>query len=254
MSDLSRYIAPPPSHARHSPQAAVQPGSGRSVDQSSWSGTVLGRDDMGLRPRDEAGDVVAEAVQNLRGVRRSGGHAYRRRLGWIAQVGGVLVATSDQPLAPRPDGRYAPTGPWAGPVVRWYALKGPPSTRRGDVPHDQTFGEGQVASGSTGSLKDGPMGSLGDADYLPMALRKGLLARVGKATLADAEAIQFTRPDGSTYHSVSALVLNDREGIVIRASRQQNAATWQAEQLSYTFISSGPALEGGSGGHRPQLV
>lgn len=254
MSDLSRYTAPAPAQASAAPRATPQPGAGRSVDQTSWAGKVLRREDMGLSPRPEAGDVIAEAFTNLRGVRRRGGHASRRRLGWIAQVGGVLVATSDQPLAPRPDGAYAPTGPWAPPAVRWYALKGPPSTRRGDVPHDQTFGASPTTGGSGGSMQAGPLGSLADADYLPLALRKGLMARVGGATVADAEAVQHTRSDGSVYHSIAALVLNDGEGIVIRASRQHGAPTWQAEQLSYTFISSGPALEGGPGGYRPQLV
>lgn len=253
MSDLNRYIAPAPSQVSQASRSTGQPGAGRSVDQSLWEGKVLRRDDMALSPRSEAGEVIAEAFNNLRGVRRSGGYAYRRRLGWIAQVGGVLVATSDQPLAPRPDGAYAPTGPWAPPIVRWHALKGPPTTRKGDVPHDQTFGGDQV-TGNAGPSKGGPLGSLGDADYLPLPLRKGLLARVGKATVADAEAVRYTRPDGSFYHTISALVLNDREGIVIRASRQQGAAVWQAEQLSYTFINSGPALEGDSGGHRTQLV
>ncbi|OLT16319.1 hypothetical protein BJF80_06985 [Serinicoccus sp. CUA-874] len=82
-----------------------------------------------------------------------------------------------------------------------------------------------------------------DVAFLPVPLRTSLVSRLSEAWLADVQALRYTRGDGSVYHSVSALVMCESSGIALLASRQHGAATWQAEQLSYSFVSLRTALD-----------
>ncbi|WP_109471705.1 hypothetical protein [Ornithinimicrobium cavernae] len=250
MADLARYAGGSGEVARARREGGAPVG--RSVDEGDWSGTVLGRDSLGLTPRADGGEPFSESVRTLRGVRRRDTSYSRSRLGWIAQVGGVLVAVSDQPLVPRSDGRFQAADGWGAVELTWHAVTRPPDRRTGDVAQDTV-----LAHQETPAPRDtapGGLGELSDLAYLPGPLRQSVLARLEGADLADVHAVRWTRPDGSSYHTVSGLVLRGTEGIALRATRQAGAPTWQAEQLSYSFVQQRPAVTGGADGSRPKLV
>lgn len=244
MSGIERYEERAAVGRPSSPRLSA--GSGRSVDDCTWGGTVLEAADIGLRPRPEGGDTITSSARQMSGVRKAGDWYYRRRYGWIAQVGGVLVGVSDQPLRPQPDGRFKPSGSWSRPREEWHALTAPPRVRRGEVPVDAPT-SGTAAPPSAPPAVGGKrvLGEISELSFLPEPLRRSAMARASDAHMLDAHAVRYSRDDGVGHFTVSVLILGPREGLVILASRQDGARTWQAEQTTYQLLTERHAIGDG---------
>jgi hypothetical protein len=188
--------------------------------------------------------VITSAVENTATVRRRGEVFYRRRTGWVAQHARVVTFHQDQPLRPRADGKFAPAGAWGAPQLQVHEASGRVEVRAGDVPADSIPDAGEPKPDPVEDQpQEGVVTTRADADlaFLPAPVRRSVRARALQPRYFDAEALRFTRGDGSYWHTVSVLRLDDREAIVVRASRQARSRTWQAEQYLYTF-TAGPAL------------
>lgn len=220
---------------------------GQSLDHPDWSGPVLSLDSLGTDLPDLGGEVVGEMLRATDGVVRRGTTYLRRKIGWRAQRGGILLVRLDQALQPRSDGRFSPAGEWQSPTTTVYRVGTSPSRRVGEVPVD--WGRNGDAPGAVPSERAMPV-QFRDAEYqlgyLPATVRRGLGQQVPTPWLMEAQAIRHTRSDGSVYHRVVGLLLGTSQGVVVSASRQSRAPTWQVQQVRYEFVSaSGAQAEGG---------
>lgn len=206
----------------------------RSLDRADWSGQVLSLADLRLDLPDLGGEVVAEMFRVADGVIRRGTTYLRRKIGWRAQRGGIILVQVEQPLRPRSDGKFAPAGPWQDATTTVYRATTDPMRRTGDVAVDENTDRGQGES--VRPQADTPV-SFRDAAanlaYLPETVRAGLTQQVPAPWLMEAEAIRYTRPDGSIYHRVVGLLLGSTRAVVVSASRQAIGPTWQVEQVGY---------------------
>ncbi|MCA0178274.1 MAG: hypothetical protein LCH77_01475 [Actinobacteria bacterium] len=216
---------------------------GQSVDAAAWNGAYLRFEDLGAVLPGQPSPLVAQLARELSGVRRSAdGRHFRRRLGWRAERGRLVVVEMDQPLGRRDDGRFAPIGGWSITDVRVHPARDV-ARRIGDVPEDPpppvSF---PGAPGATGPEGDGLGRDETDVRYLPRDVRSGFVAALPRPTLAVAEAVRFSEGDRVTHHVVNALRLDDGAAVVITATRPAGSRRWRVEQASYRL--AGPAIGG----------
>ena len=147
------------------------------------------------------------------------------------------MVSARQNLSAMSDGRFRPAGEWVNQEVRHFTAAGEPIRRVGAVAADDEPAATPHPAPDEQRAADRPEPPA-DLDYLPLALRTGLANRASDPTVFEAEAVQFTRPDGSTYHSVGVIKINDREAACLLASRQGGSSTWQAEQVSFIFAQT----------------
>lgn len=212
-------------------------GPGRSVDDTVWDGAApLTLADTGVELPDLGGTVIAQMLRQDARPRRAGDTYHRRRFGWRAQRGGIVLVRITQELRPRPDGRFEPAGPWGAPELKVLRAVGDPRRRVGDVPVDLRSYPHQTSTTSTTST-NGPRDRFSDAAqqvaYLPRSVRESLFRAVLDPSEFEAEALEYTRSDGSKYHSITALRYRAPHAVVVAAARQQGAPTWQVEQVTY---------------------
>lgn len=206
------------------------PGEARSVDAGDWSQDVLTFEDLGAPALGDR--PVASMARMLPGARRRGNppEYFRRRVGWWAGPTSIVTAVSEQPLQPRPDGRFRTAGPWSGPRLEELRPLGKPVRRVGDVPHDRTF----TGDGAQGAAAGTPFDdALSHVAYLPEPVRRGIAARVPVPTFFEAEAVRYAPDRGAPWHAVQVLKMDDSRALVVAASRQADAPTWQVEQVVY---------------------
>lgn len=209
--------------------AGPVPGEGRSVDAGDWSEDVLtfealGAPALGDRP-------IASMARLLPGARRRGSppQYFRRRVGWWADPTRIVTATSEQPLQPQPDGRFRTGGPWSGPRLDELRPAGRPVRRVGDVPQDRKFTADDADGRAAGTPFDDALLQIA---YLPEPVRRSIAARVPSPAFFAAEAVRYT-PNRAPWHAVQVLKMDDSHALVVVASRQAGAPTWQVEQVVY---------------------
>ncbi len=239
MSNLIRRGEGTP--ARPSPSARSAPTAGRDVTSGEWSGDILTPEQMGVRwPPSSGPQVASMAVEESAARRRADGSFYKRRQAWAADSGGIVLARSHRDLAPRPDGRLQFAGGWSAPTYRSLAAMQPPSRRVGDVADDARPGTSPAGGGASRES---------DAEhalsFLPSRVREGVQARANPPELFCAEAVRYSRSDGSVYWTVTALKHNASEAIVVLASRQEGSRTWQVEQVIYRFAGPTTSIDRG---------
>lgn len=240
MGEISAYA----SQGSKSPARRPEAGSkGADVSEGSWNGTVISFEDLKARPSPGGGAVVVNAASSDGKVRRSkkSGRHFLRRTGWQAQLQRILVVTSEREVAPSPDGRFRPQGPWAISSIDEYAIEGTAKERTGDVIDDSE--NMQFDSRSTGAAStsaDVPSSEAvyaeahGQLQYLPHAVRKGLTDLVPSPTFFQCQAVRHSSPEGDvSRHSVSALRMSEDTAVAIQASRQHGSRHWQVQQLQY---------------------
>lgn len=221
---------------KHAPQD--EGGPTLSTDGTQWDGVVLDIASTGIAAAPHDGPVIYSALVAQPGVRRGPRQQwYRSRIGWIAQQRGMTVVETRQPLSALPDGRFRPSGKWANFTIQRCAATSAPTRRIGDVAADDSAASAPHAP-PTAPPGGGQPEVPADVDYLPLALRQGLSAVATNPTWFEAQAVEFTRPDGSSYHSVGVIKINDVEAVSLLASRQSGSRTWQAEQVWFTYNRS----------------
>ena len=232
-------------------------GSGASwtpVGGGDWTGTVLELEDHAVDIPDLGGPVIASSLVAMRGVVRSGGAVYRLRRGWRAQQGGVGVIDFRQPLAPRPNGSFTPAGPWGPGEWTTYRAVGTPTRRVGDIQESGQEASSEPATATAG----GPLhlhdsAAMEQLRYLPVSVQRSMQSGVPHHSVFVAQALQYTRGDGSVYHRVCGLRLSDQEAVVVSAARQQHTPTWQVELVRYTFSVDRTALPDQDAAERRRL-
>ncbi|MGB3184267.1 MAG: hypothetical protein WBG36_11250 [Ornithinimicrobium sp.] len=217
---------------------SAEPSHTVGVDGTQWNGPVLDIGATGLSLVVHHGPVIHSALIAQPGVRRGRSEQwYRSRVGWIAQQRGITVVRVRQNLSAMSDGRFRPAGEWVNEDVRHFTATGEPTRRIGAVAADEEPAATRNPAPTGQRAADRPQPPA-DLDYLPLDLRTGLATRASDPTVFEAEAVQFTRSDGSTYHSVGVIKINDREAACLLASRQGGSSTWQAEQVSFAFATT----------------
>lgn len=257
MGEISAYA----SQGSKSPARRPDTGSkGADVSEGSWSGTVISFEDLQARPSPGGGAVVVNAASNDGKVRRNkkSGRHFLRRTGWQAQLQRILVVTSEREVAPSPDGRFRPQGPWAVTSIDEYAIEGTAKERTGDVIDD--YENTQFDSRSTGATTgrtgvpsgEAPYGDAhGQLQYLPHAVRKGLTDLVPSPTFFQCQAVRYSSQDGEvSRHSVSALRMSGDTAVAVQASRQHGSRHWEVQQLQYRLAQPNEATSLPSSGGR----
>src|SRR5699024_4458311 len=155
----------------------------------------------------------------------------------LARPGGVVTVDWRQPLRPRPDGRFEAAGSWTQEAPKTYPSIVEPKRRTGAVPEPaeravQAQGQGGQPPESL-HLHD--QDALREVPCLPPAVQTSVQAGVPDHVVFAVQALQYTRSDGSEYHTVEGLRLSEREAVVVVASRQQGSTTWQVELVRYIF-------------------
>lgn len=240
MGDVTRYTgsAVP---AQRPATAAAAASSGRSVDTGDWSGTVLTYEAMVGRAG-TSGDEIASMARLEAGARRRGSPPtyFRRRVGWRAHRTGIQTALSEQRLAPQPDGRFRPVGAWSNAVVNDIRADGQPTRLISEIAHDKTFGDGEAPQPGGRGIKFASAEA--EVAYLPESLRRVLATRVASPTFFEAEALRYSAGHSHYWHTVTALKMDQRRALVVVASRQFDAPTWQVEQITYDLAPVLPQL------------
>lgn len=213
-------------------------GSSRAVEDVEWAGVVLRFDDLpGLGAHHRAAGVVAEAVMSDQLVRRSGtpSRSFRLRVAFRAWPDRIVVVRLEQPLVPQPDGRLRVGGPYRTVEITEYRAREHSVRRVGDVPVDRAGGSGSgTVSSGLGCDRASEYASQQVA-FLPSQVRRSLYARAPRPTSFIAEALKFA---DRGHYTVQALRMDDREAVVMRASLQVGADSWQVEQLTFVMGES----------------
>ncbi|GAA1865033.1 hypothetical protein [Myceligenerans crystallogenes] len=234
MGSIERYTGSSAPVRASGAQGGPRPaaGSGRSVDADEWNGEILTFRELAgvVLP----GTPIASMARLLPGARRRGTppRYFRRRTGWWADQSRIVTAIGEQELAPRADGKFRASGGWSQATLQEFRALEVPRRRVGDVRHDTGFvPDGAAASpgGGGNPFQD----ALEQVAYLPEPVRRGIAARIGEPTFFEAQAIRYTPDRGWPYHTVSVLKMDDVAALVVLASRQERAATWQVEQVDY---------------------
>lgn len=251
---------------RRAPAAApgtrgADTGADGNVEEVKFTATATTFGDLGLPdPRAQQG-VLSSGVrtEGSRVRRRRSDETYfRRAIAWTATRRRILIHRMEQPLAPQADGRFRATGPWvkAGSVLREAAA--PAAVRRGDVPYAPKTGAGAEADDDGPDHQDRFSKAHSDLAVLPRPVRASVLNRAANPDHFYTLLLEHVRNGAVQSHSLNLLRVNSQEGIVVVASRQAGASTWQVEQYTYDFTPAGtgsPALGGGStGAHSGELT
>jgi hypothetical protein len=199
------------------------------VDDGEWSCTVLPFEAVAGRVLE--GDEIASMARLCPGARRRGSppRYFRRRVGWWVDPRRVVTAVSEQLLIPQADGRFRATGEWSSPRIEELRPVGVPTRRVGDVRHDSTFGSGQTDDSGDTTFQD----AWSQVAFLPEPVRRGIAARIPSPVLFEAQAVRYTPSRGGPRHTVRVLKMSDAQALVVTASRQSRAPTWQVEQVVY---------------------
>lgn len=206
-------------------------GRSRSVDDDVWSGAALSFNDVASGVAPLLSPLVAEAAAVERKIRRrKKGDYVRRRWAWRADRTGFIVIRQEQTLRPLPDGRFKPDGSWRTTQNRRFEAA---QVRRrvGDVACDADTsavpGSGSAPGSNTAPRIDG------DLEYLPTSVRRSYALTVPSPEFEAAEALRWSSEGRVARHTVAALRLGPRIAVVVQASRQAGATSWQVEQVTY---------------------
>lgn len=215
---------------------------GRPITADTFGGKVVAFDELGVSLPAGGGPLVTGAVHDDGKVRRQhGSRYYRRRIGWQAQRDRIAVVTMEQDLTPRPDGRFSSSGAWKTASVRIFPASGATKRRVGDVTADAT-GTTTTTSGPAEPEIPAEETSFASAHhhlrYLPAAVRGSFLKVAPSPTHFHVQAVRYGDGSDLSRHTVSALRMNDAEAVVVLASLQRDASTWQVEQVRYTLTTS----------------
>lgn len=233
MGGISRFENRDSVPERASGSGAPAVGAGRSVDRGQWDGSVLTFEELIGHPAPES--AIASMARLIPGARRRGSPPmyYRRRVGWAAERNRIVTAASEQHLTPLPDGRFKAVGAWSPARFLELTVSGMPTRRVGDVPDDRSFGPDRGSSHSVKASKFADAEA--QAAYLPTPVRRSIAARVPDPLYFEAEAVRYTGT-GTLRHTVRVLKAGSRDAIVVIASRQSGAPTWQVEQVVYQLV------------------
>jgi hypothetical protein len=179
------------------------------------------------------------AFEEGKARRKSDGGFYKRRQAWVATRSGIVLAQSSRALVPIPDGRFRFGSDWSAPVYRSIQATEVPQRRIGNVSSDR-----QADHASLGLAEGGAESEAEQAvSYLPRAVRESVTARANPPTVFCAQALLYTRTDGSKYWTVAALKLNDADAVVVVGSHQEHLPDWQVEQVMYRFDTQVPSIQ-----------
>lgn len=202
---------------------------GQDVHDTEFSGNIVQFDSLGVVTPPEVGPQVAAAVTDDPRPRQRNGKYYRRRRGWRAGRGGILVVDLHQPLMRRPDGKLTPTGDYAIASADVHLVTEPARRRLGAIPTEQ--------GGTSGGAKNGMLvAGATPADealaLLPEPARVALIRHVPNPAVYDADAIAF---NGGERYVVSALRLDDTRAAVVVGTLNHGDPTWQVEHVTYSL-------------------
>lgn len=240
MGELSSYSTRNAAAAGTSPKAG---GAGANVAEGQWSGHVTDFDDLKALMPTGGGRIVTDSVEDDKRVRRSRatGRHFMRRIGWQSRYQSIVLVVSERDVLPQPDGRFKPSGEWKIIQISEHNGVGPVKERTGDVVDDSLNPELAKRPGTHGQTSGNPAvpsekqfaSAHKDLQYLPRAVRAGVLKLVPSPTFFHCQALRFSTDGAPTHHTVSVLRMTEENAVVILASRQQGAGTWQVQQLSY---------------------
>lgn len=243
-SGVNRYQGRAPT--TRSPGAPV--GAGRDVAGTEWDGRVLDLSQTAPELPDLGGAVVGEMLRAVPGVHRSSGTYTRRRVGWRASRGGIVLVRATQRLLPRPDGKFGPDGDWR-PKTRVLRPVDPPGRRVGEVPVDRNAG---TAADDASASTRASSGEFAEAEaqiaFLPAVVRRGLVQAVPQPTTFEAQALRYDT-GASHHHRVVALRVDGMTAVAVSAALQQGATSWQVEQVTYRLSDGADRGAQVAGGH-----
>lgn len=255
--------------ARRGTAKPADAGPGRDTSDSSWNGGWTSFEDLGLRDPGADSSVIAYAVEvdSVVRRRRSTGRTYRIAIAWTATERAILVHRMEQELEAQPRGSFKPSSGWVktGSVQR--RARKPATVRVGDVAVDSTSPSAGSSAGASGSA---PTRTSADEDsaevatlarlaadrlaFLPAPVRASVLRRAKQPDHYYGSAWRTGgRQPGSLPRYVSQILrMNEREAVVVSASRIGDDRHWHSAQYTYDLRTHapdrGPALGRGGGG------
>lgn len=229
---------------------AAEPKVGLNVNHGDWSGKIVLFQELGATVSTE-GEVVAEAVEDDMLVRRKrkNGQYFMRRIGWQARLSGIIVVVSERDVLPQPDGKFKPQGEWHITSTSERGCVGSVKSRTGDVVDDSVNPAFTSAKGSASESHDLTLEDTAFAlscyylNYLPRAVREGLARAMPGPSYFHCEAVRYPAGSQEGRHKVSVLRMSGSDALVLLASRQAGASSWQVRQLQYHLDSPVKAIE-----------
>jgi hypothetical protein len=205
------------------------------VESAAWNHDRPTVESYGLFFPFQPTPPVGHGLRQDNSVRRRGTHYFRRVVAWKAYPTFITVLTGEQMLRPRSDGKFEPSGGWVVQPPQEFTFRSPATIRRGDVADDsQHHLQDQLMTEKSLPENKKFLDAFHQMQYLPLPVRKSVLARANPPSLFQAESLQSTRGDGTMFYTVNVMRINDREAIVVQASRQAHSALWQVQQFHYT--------------------
>lgn len=243
MGDITRY----PKHRQVvGAEVPNKLTAGSDVNDSEWSGSVVAFADLNAQVP-AGGTVITDCVDDDRKVRRNRrtGRYFFRRIGWQARLDGIVVVVCERDLMPQPDGRFKPKGGWRVISTHDHRSDGSVKNRTGDVVDDSANPAIPSRQPSTSAGHDASVTkSDRDLEYLPRAVRLGVVKLVPSPSYFHCQAVQYSVDGQPTHHRVSVLRLSTTGAVVVLASRQMNAGTWQVQQVHYGLKAPADPHEG----------
>lgn len=201
---------------------------GSDVHGAAFTGAVVGFDSLGLLTPPELGPEVTSAVSDDPRPRRRDDRYYRRRVGWRAGRGGLVIAMFRQPLILRADKNLAPAGEYALASAEVHLADEPARRRLATIPIDPAATDPAPADASGGDTNPADEALA----LLPEAARVALVTQVPTPTVYDADAISY---DSGARYVVSAVRVARGRAAVLVGTLHAGESSWQVEHVTYSL-------------------
>lgn len=184
--------------------------------------------------------VASIARQHPKPFRLTDGTIVQRRTAWEAHPDRIITSTAERPLTPNPNGTLSPNGPWSLTRRATQALPDRAKRTVGTAPSDPTkHPHSTPAATSGGAASDDyahererfPEGATALA-YLPAQVRRSLYARIPTPTRFDGLIAQRQDDHAIEVHILRA---TPTTSVVVKATKDANATTWNITMLTYDF-------------------